>query len=130
MAKRKFDKKSLTNFKKLILEERSSVLKDMGIQETSLQSTIKEASGDHSSYSYHMADQGSDTHDREKTFLLAARENKYLVQLDNALDRIENKTYGICMICGELIEKERLEAVLVAKYHVACKLKLEKSKNR
>lgn len=124
-------KKDLEHFRKLITEEQNKIMKDMGyIKETMLDGTIRDASGDHSAYSFHMADQGSDTYDREKTFLLAARENKYLAELIDAMRRIEDGTYGICMICGKDIEKERLEVVLVAKYHVDCKKQLEKAKSK
>jgi len=124
-------KKDLEYFKKLITDEQNKVLKDMGyLKETLLESTIRDASGDHSAYAFHMADQGSDTYDREKSFLLAARENKYLQGLLEALDRIKDGTYGVCQICGKDIEKERLEVVLVAKYHVDCKKKLEKAKTK
>jgi DnaK suppressor protein len=124
-------KKDLEYFRKLIHEEQTKVLRDMGyIKETLLDDTIRDASGDHSAYAFHMADQGSDTYDREKTFLLAARENKYLSELADAMHRVDEGTYGICMICNKDIEKERLEVVLVAKYHVECKKKLEKVKNK
>ncbi|MCB0833876.1 MAG: TraR/DksA family transcriptional regulator [Bacteroidetes bacterium] len=124
-------KRDLEYFKKLILEEQNKVLKDMGyIKETLLESTMRDASGDHSAYSFHMADQGSDTYDREKTFMLAARENKYLGELADAMRRIEEGTYGVCLICNKDIEKERLEVVLVAKYHVECKRKLQKVKSK
>ena len=124
-------KKDLEYFKKLIQEEQEKVLKDMGyIKETILDSTIRDASGDHSAYSFHMADQGSDTYDREKTFMLASRENKYLSELVDAQRRIDEGTYGVCMICNKDIEKERLEVVLVAKYNVDFKRKLEKVKTK
>lgn len=124
-------KKDLEYFKKLIVDEQNKVLKDMGyLKETLMESTIRDASGDHSAYAFHMADQGSDTYDREKSFLLAARENKYLQGLLEAMDRIHDGTYGVCQICGKDIEKERLEVVLVAKYHVDCKKKLEKAKTK
>ncbi len=124
-------KKDLEYFRKLIIEEQNKILKDMGyLKETLMDSTIRDASGDHSAYAFHMADQGSDTYDREKSFLLAARENKYLQGLVEALERIDNGTYGVCQICGNDIEKERLEMVLVAKYHVDCKKKLEKAKTK
>ncbi len=124
-------KKDLEYFKNLIQVEMNQVMKDMGyIKETLLEETSREASGDHSGYSFHMADQGSDTHDREKLFMMAARENKYLGDLSDAMDRIKLGTYGQCMICGKDIERLRLEMVLVAKYHVGCKQKLEEVKTR
>ncbi|MGD9898173.1 MAG: TraR/DksA family transcriptional regulator, partial [Calditrichaceae bacterium] len=87
-----------------------------------LDSTTKEASGDHSSYSYHMADQGTDAMEREKAFLFASRDEKYLKQIDDALSRIDNKTFGICRSCGEKIGHERLEAVPTTTICFNCKV--------
>jgi RNA polymerase-binding transcription factor DksA len=124
-------KKDLEYFKKLIYAEQLKTLKDMGyFKENVLDETMRDASGDQSAYSFHMADQGSDTYDREKSFLLAARENKYLSDLNDAMKRVEDGTFGTCLICGKDIEKERLEVVLVAKYHVDCKKQLAKVKTK
>ena len=108
----KMSKKDLAYFKELLLKKRAQVVKNLEyLKSTVLDSTTKEASGDHSSYSYHMADQGTDAMEREKAFMFAARDEKYLKQIDEALERIENETYGICRETGKLIQKERLEAV-------------------
>jgi len=108
----KMSKKDLQFFKDLLLNKRKKVVKNLEyLRSTVLDSTTKEASGDHSSYSFHMADQGTDAMEREKAFLFAARDEKYLKQLDDALERIENSTYGICRVTGKLIPKERLMAV-------------------
>lgn len=108
----KMSKKDLEYFKEILLKTRKKVQKNLEyLKSTVLDSTTKEASGDHSSYSYHMADQGTDAMEREKSFMFAARDEKYLKQIDEALERIENGTYGICRITGKLIQKERLEAV-------------------
>ena len=74
-------------------------------------STNQEASGDHSAYAFHMADQGTDAQEREKAFLFASRDDKYLKQIDAALERIEKGTYGICRVTGKEIGRERMEAV-------------------
>ena len=58
-----------------------------------------------------MADQGTDAMEREKAFLFASRDEKYLKQINEALERIENGTYGICRVTGKDIGRERLEAV-------------------
>ncbi|MEJ2544767.1 MAG: TraR/DksA C4-type zinc finger protein [Calditrichaceae bacterium] len=109
---KKMSKKDLAYFKELLIKKREEVQKNLDYLKTVvLDATTKEATGDHSSYSYHMADQGTDAMEREKAFLFAARDEKYLKQIDEALDRIENETYGICRVTGKLIAKERLEAV-------------------
>ena len=59
-------------------------------------------------------EQGTDAMEREKTFLFASRGSKFVNQLDDALARIDAKTYGVCRVCGLLVPKERLEAVPTA----------------
>ncbi|MBD3288937.1 TraR/DksA family transcriptional regulator [candidate division KSB1 bacterium] len=117
------DKKDLEYFRRLILEKRDDILREMGvIQDSSLNNTSKDASGNDATYSTHMADQGTDAQEREKAFYYAARENKYILYLNEALDRIENGTYGICVSCGRDIPKERLEAVPITQHCVPCKM--------
>ena len=58
-----------------------------------------------------MMEDGSETMSREEMAQLAARQEKFIVNLQNALVRIENKTYGICRVTGKLISKERLKLV-------------------
>ena len=118
------DKKLLQYFKTLILNKRQEILIEMGlIKDSALDRTTKEASGNDATYSTHMADQGTDAQEREKAFYYASRENKYLHFLDEALERIENGTFGICIVCGKEIPKERLEAVPITQHCVPCKMK-------
>ena len=58
-----------------------------------------------------MMEDGSDTMSREETAQLAARQQKFIMNLENALLRIKNKTYGVCRVTGKLIAKERLRLV-------------------
>jgi RNA polymerase-binding protein DksA len=111
----------------LILKKKEELLTELGYLETSsMSSTTKDQSGDLSSYSFHMADQGTDTMEREMAFSLASREGRYLHHLNEALDRIDNGTYGICRTCGKGIAKTRLEAVPNATQCIACKNAEEK----
>jgi len=106
------DKKDLAYFKDLLLKKREELLKNMEyLRGITTDSTNQEAAGDHSAYSFHMADQGTDAMEREKAFLFASRDEKYLKQIDAALERIENGTYGICRVTGKDIGRERMEAV-------------------
>ncbi len=121
------DKKKLTHFRKIILEKREEVVKNLEyLRSTILDSTTREATGDHSAYSYHMADQGTDNMEREKAFLFAARDEKYLKQLDEALQRIDDGTFGICRVCGNEISFKRLEAVPTTTICFDCKVKEQK----
>jgi len=116
-------KKELEHFKAIILEKKKEVIKNLEyLRSTILDSTTREATGDHSAYSYHMADQGTDNMEREKAFLFAARDEKYLKQLDMALERIENGTYGICRVCQEEIDHKRLKAVPTTTICFNCKV--------
>jgi RNA polymerase-binding protein DksA len=106
------NKKDLEYFEKLLLKKREELVKNIDyLRNITSEATTQEASGDHSSYSFHMADQGTDAMEREKAFLFASRDEKYLKQIDAALERIKKGTYGICRVTGKDISRERLEAV-------------------
>ncbi len=118
------NKKKAELYKELINKEREKLIDKLKyLRESAMDSTVKDASGDHSSYSFHMADQGTDTQERENAFLFASRESKYLERLDQALKRIDDGTFGICSKCKNLIDHERLEAVPIATMCYDCKTK-------
>jgi len=73
-----------------------------------------------------MADLGTDNYEMENTLGLVDSEMKLLVEIDGALLRIENGTYGICQADNEPIPKERLKAIPWARYCIACASLLEK----
>lgn len=97
------------------------------IKEAEMESTTKEATGDHSSYAYHMADQGTDTQEKEKNFFYAQRDGRLLYHIDQALERIDKGNYGLCHSCGNPISQDRLEAVPHARLCIQCKAKEEKT---
>lgn len=66
---------------------------------------------DDTSPTFKMMEDGSETMSREETAQLAARQQKFIMNLENALLRIKNKTYGVCRVSGNLIPKERLRLV-------------------
>jgi DnaK suppressor protein len=80
-----------------------------------------EAAGESSTYSYHMADQGTDAREKEKAFYFASRDEKYLHQLYEAHDRIKEGSFGICRKCGNEIGVERLQAVPTTTICYDCK---------
>ncbi len=100
----------LKYFREIIL----SKLKEAENEREALQATLRdgtENSSDESAYSFHMADAGTDAQEREKTYMLYNRTRKFIRYLDDALNRIDNKTYGVCKVTGKKISKGRLEAV-------------------
>jgi RNA polymerase-binding protein DksA len=120
------NKKELARFEKLIRQERERVLEKLSvIGEEISDRTSNKSSGSHA-YSNHMADIGSDAIEQEQAFIHARQGNEYLRQLDEALKRIENGTYGVCEDCDSKIPVKRLEAYLAAMLCVNCKSKREK----
>lgn len=125
--KRKANKKELDFFKKLILKRKEELLEGIKhISEDALKKSQKDASGDISGYTYHMADVATDTYDREFSLGLASNDQKALYELDDALKKIGEGTFGICEECKSPISKTRLKAVPQARLCVKCQEKKEK----
>lgn len=99
-----FTDEELEYFRQLILERRRQAVEDIERMKAQLEDT-REQAGNDSPYSFHMADAGTDAMEREKLFLMIARQQKYIGYLDRALERIKNKTYGICKVTGKLSPK-------------------------
>ena len=115
-------KKDLKYFEKRLLEEREKVLKELGHFDENYSKTIKGATGDLSSYSFHMADLGTDSMEREKAFLFASQEGRMLYSIDESLRRIyKGNNYGVCELCDKPIDFERLEAIPYARLCIECK---------
>ena len=115
----------IERFENLILKIRTEVLKNFDKENRS--ESLKEASGNHSC-SFHMADQGSDCNEYEKSFLLTSMGGNILEELDDALIRIKEGRFGACVLCGAKINPKRLEAIPYAKLCLECKAKEEKQK--
>ena len=93
--------------------------------EAALRKTRSEANGDLSSMPIHMADIGSDAYEQEFTLSLMASEEGTLELIEQALDRIRTRRYGICEECEGVISKKRLEAIPFAATCIRCAEKLE-----
>jgi len=124
-AKERYGRKDLELFHKLIVDQQQEAREEFDILSQNILDTSGEFEADNQNYSLHTAEQGSDAIEREKTFLHAQRTSDYIKKLEEALERIDRGTYGICVICGGLIEKERLQAVPITQKHVDCKNKTQ-----
>jgi len=125
--KNKFNKKELEYFKKLILKMKEKILDEIKrISDDTLKKSQKDAAGDISGYTYHMADVASDTYDREFSLGLASNERQSLYELEDALKKMEEGIFGICEACKSLITKTRLKVVPFARLCVKCQEKKEK----
>lgn len=120
-----FTEEDFEHFNQLILERRQEAIDDIERMRSQLEDAREQAEND-TAYSFHMADAGTDAMEREKLYLMIARQQKYVGYLDRALERIQNRTYGICKVTGKPISKERLEAVPHTEISIEAKLKQKK----
>src|ERR1700739_70023 len=126
------NKKQLAHLEKRVLEERARVMKELGYYDESFNSSLQASDGDLSSYSFHMADQGTDAMEREKAFLFASQEGRYLWHVNQALRRLYHapEKFGKCEQCGEDIVFERLRPLPHARLCIKGKAKEEDGKRR
>ena len=94
----------------MILKKRN-LLQDEILDSKDKADAILQSSASNALYSSHMADASSDHVELEKAYYMIARNKTFSGHLDKALDMIKNKTFGICQMCNQLINKERLEEV-------------------
>ncbi len=121
------NKRDLKHFEERLIEERLRLLKELGYFEDKIFSNSqRDAAGDLSAYSVHMADQASDAQEREKAYHMASSEGRLLYHIDEALQRIKEGTYGVCQTCRKKIQNTRLEVVPHARLCIECK-KLEEN---
>ena len=105
--KKRWSDKDLNDFKKIIEKKKQKALQEMGLSKNLADDILKNNSVN-SIYSSHIADAASDQEQLEKAYYWVARDNKHLQYLFRAMEMIDKKTFGICLSCEELIEKERL----------------------
>lgn len=117
-----YNDEELEYFREIILAKREEAENELNTLQNSLKESMENAS-DESAYSFHMADAGTDAQEREKTYMLFNRTKKFVRYLDDALTRIDNKTYGVCKVTGNKIAKGRLEAVPHTQLSIDAKLK-------
>ena len=123
------DKKDGKFFKELLLKKKLELLKGIEhIANDALRTSQRDAAGDLSAYSLHMADMATDNYDREFALNLAGNEQKLLHRIEDAVDKIDEGTYGLCESCNKKISKVRLKVVPYAELCVPCLEKQEKKK--
>jgi len=105
-----YTKKELAKFKELILSKIESAKDDLEILRAATANDSDNGTED-TSPTFKQFEEGSSTLSKEENIKLAERQAKFIRSLNNALIRIENKTYGICRFTGKLISKERLTLV-------------------
>ena len=121
-------KSDLEKYKKRLIDKRKTMIDEMSGLNTQFDTTLKESTGDLSSHSYHMADQGTDAMEREMAFMMSSKSGRLVYHIDEALRRIEDGSYGKCFSCEKQISLPRLTAVPHARFCIECKSAEEKKK--
>lgn len=115
-------KSDLQKYEKLLLAKKKALLEEItATMKDRVSTTIRESTGDISSYSYHMADQGTDAMERELAFMFASKSGRLVYHIDEALRRLKEGEYGKCVRCGKPISSARLKAVPHARMCIECK---------
>jgi DnaK suppressor protein len=118
---KKMDKKTLARFKKILLKEREQIVGEVKQIDESSKEMGQDGIQD-------IGDEAANIYNKQVLLSLNENERMRLQEVDEALDRIGNGTYGICEECGGQISLKRIEVRPVAKYCVPCLTQLEKGK--
>ncbi len=120
-------KKQLEHIEKRLQEERKRALRSLGLWGQMAKADRESHDSDLAAYTDHMADQGTESMEREKAALFATKEGRYLYRIEEALRRLYNdpENFGACHTCGAEVGFERLDALPHARYCIECKKKEE-----
>ncbi|MDC3336425.1 TraR/DksA family transcriptional regulator [Flavobacteriales bacterium] len=122
LSKTRYSDNELQEFQEIINSKLMEARKDLELLKGSLSHSDDNGTDD-TGAAFKMMEDGSETLSREETAQLAARQEKFILNLENALVRIQNKTYGLCRVTGKLIKKERLKLVPHATLSMEAKLR-------
>lgn len=118
-----FNKRQLAKYRKVLLEKRAILVGELNDLE---EGALRGSSGSLSHLPQHMAEQGSEMADQSLSLNLAATERSLIKEIDEALQRIENKTFGVCELTGRPIRPERLEELPWTRYSIDAARELER----
>jgi DnaK suppressor protein len=116
-----YSREELKEFEDIILAKLASAKEELNTLKESL-SKKNDSGTDFTASTSKLLEDGADTLERESQNQLAARQQKFIINLENALVRIKNGTYGVCVDTGKLISKERLKAVPHTMHSIEAKL--------
>lgn len=127
-TKKKLDKKTLENYKKLLLETKEKVTSDIKQISDDSANSQTDSSRDVSGHALHIADVATDMYDREFNLGLASNDREILQKIDAALKRIQDGTYGFCLKTGKAIPAARLKAIPYAEYCLEVQQEIDSKK--
>ena len=125
MPDKKMDKKQLDLYRKSLLKLQESIVHDIKNMSAVESASAKDSSVDVSSHALHMADVATDMYDREFSLGLASNDRELLYKVNEALKRIEDQTFGICLECQKSVAVARLKAIPYARTCLKCQEKIE-----
>ena len=125
-----FTKPQLKVFRQLLIAERAKVAAEIKSIAQDTSKSPREASGDLSAYTVHMADMAADTYEREMSMNIVSSEQEVLYQIDDALKRLDEGSFGICQQCNKPILMSRLKAVPYASLCIECQRAKEQKHKR
>lgn len=123
------NKDQLKQFRQLLITERAKFANEIKSIAQDAARSPRDASGDLSAYTVHMADMAADTYDRELSTNMASAEQEVLYQIDDALKRMDDGSFGICGECNQPISMSRLKAVPYALHCIECQ-RAKEQKNK
>jgi RNA polymerase-binding protein DksA len=123
-------KEQIKQFRQLLLTERNKLVEEIKTIAHEAAQSPREASGDLSAYTVHMADMAADTYERELAMNLVSSEQQLLYQIDDALKRLDEGAFGVCQQCSRPIAMSRLKAVPYASLCIECQRLKEQSRQR
>ena len=123
-------KEQLKQFRQLLITERAKFANEIRSIAQDAAKSPREASGDLSAYTVHMADMAADTYERELSMNMVSAEQEILYQIDDALKRMDDGSYGSCLECHQPVSMSRLKAVPYASLCIECQRAKEQKNKR
>ena len=127
MGVQRYSDEELEEFKAIILKKIEEAKNDLKLLTEAFTNTGENSTND-TGHTFKLLEEGQNVMSKEENSQLATRQVKFIKSLEGALERIENKTYGICRETGKLIGKERLRAVPHATLSIDAKKRLQNTK--
>lgn len=122
-----FNSSKLKEFKKQLIRIKNYLTQEIdNIEDKSLRGAGRDGTGNLSNLPIHLADAGSDTYEQDFSLGILEGENVELKEIEESLERITDKTYGICEECSNHINEKRLRVIPYARFCVKCQQAMEK----
>ncbi len=115
--------------RQLLITERAKLAEEIKSIAHDISTSPRDASGDLSAYTIHMADMAADTYERELSMNIVSSEQEILYQIDDALKRLDDGSFGVCQQCTQPITMSRLKAVPYASLCIDCQ-RVKEQKNK